>query len=257
MRAPSTAGWPRRKPAAARMSSSSGPSAVPSLSPWPRKSSARTANPWRAASRQKPSWRALPAAGPVADYQPGAGGPRRRSRGEVQGRRKVESAVGSAAGRWSAGGRRSRASPRACHVRTGLVDAALQIGHVGEVAVELVVVEAVAHEEVVGHLEAPVADLEVDQPQLGTVEEDAGLQRAGPAQAERAYDVVEREPRVDHVLHDDDVLVLDRLVEVLEEADGFGAGLGVLLGVGADARKSISRGRSMAGPDRPGRRPSP
>ena len=49
--------------------------------------------------------------------------------------------------------------------------------------------------------------------------------------------------------HHEHVLVLDRLIEVLEEADGLGAGLLVLLGVGADGQE-VDLEREVDGPAR-------
>src|SRR5262249_59517972 len=90
----------------------------------------------------------------------------------------------------------------------------------GESGIPLLEVEAVTHVELVGDGEADVADGEVvDEPAVGPVEEGHGRDRAGSPQVERAHEVVEREPRVDDVLHDEHVAATDVEVEVLEHAD--------------------------------------
>jgi hypothetical protein len=91
---------------------------------------------------------------------------------------------------------------------------------VGEVAVPLLEVEAVADEELVGDGEADVADRQVvDEPAVGTVEQSDRGERGGVAQRQRLAQVVEGEPGVDHVLDDEDVAVGDLAIEVLEQAD--------------------------------------
>jgi hypothetical protein len=95
---------------------------------------------------------------------------------------------------------------------------------VGQVAVTLVHVEAVPDEELVRHGEADVANRQVlDQAAVRPVEQRHCGQRAGRAQAEGAYEVVQGQAGVDDVLHDHDVPVLDARVEVLQEPDGRGA----------------------------------
>jgi len=125
----------------------------------------------------------------------------------------------------------------------GLIGTQLKISDERDVAERLTVVEAVADEEVIGHLETAVAYFDVDEAKMGAVEESADLQGAGPPQGERPGDVVEGEARVHHVLDEEDVLVLDRLVEILQEADGLGPCLGVLLGVGADGEEVHLQGQ--------------
>src|SRR3979411_3010548 len=61
----------------------------------------------------------------------------------------------------------------------------------GEVAVELVVVEPIAHDEGVGNVEPLVADGNLLDPALFFIEEDAELQRCGPV----ALDMLEEKGR--------------------------------------------------------------
>jgi hypothetical protein len=106
---------------------------------------------------------------------------------------------------------------------------------VGQVAVALVQVEAVADEELVGDGEADVAHGQVlDEAPIGAVEECGGGERSGGAERQRLAEVVEREAGVDDVLDDHDVASGDLGVEVLEQAD---AGVPALVGAGCVARE--------------------
>src|SRR5215211_1320325 len=98
-------------------------------------------------------------------------------------------------------------------------DVLLQDTHVGEVPIPLREVEPVPDDEAIRDLETDVADGNVDLAALRLRQECADLERGGPARPEVAHQVREREPRVDDVLHDEDVAVLERDVEVLEDAD--------------------------------------
>src|SRR5205807_810975 len=81
-------------------------------------------------------------------------------------------------------------------------------------------VEAVTDEELVGNGEADVTDRElVDEAAVGAVEERRDRERRRRPELERAAEVVEGEPGVDHVLHDDYVPTGDVAVEVLQQAD--------------------------------------
>src|SRR5215207_4224037 len=99
------------------------------------------------------------------------------------------------------------------------VPTCVQRGHIGEVAVPLVVVQAVADGEAVGDLEADVAGGKVDLPALGLGQQGAHLQRRRIARAEVAQQVLQGQAGVDDVLDDEHVAPLDRRVEVLEDAD--------------------------------------
>jgi hypothetical protein len=104
---------------------------------------------------------------------------------------------------------------------------------VRQVAVALLHVEPIAHEELVGDGEADVADGEVlDQAAIGPVKERGGGERGRRAERERLAEVVEGEAGVDHVLHDEDVPVGEFGVEVFEEAD---AGVAARVGAGGIA----------------------
>ena len=106
---------------------------------------------------------------------------------------------------------------------------------VGQVAVALLEIEPVAHEQLVGHREAHVADGQVlHEAAVGAVEERHGRERRGLAERERLAEVVERQARVDDVLDDQDVAARDLRVEILEEAD---AGVAAAVGAGRVARE--------------------
>ena len=99
----------------------------------------------------------------------------------------------------------------------------------------LLKVESVAHEQLVGHREAHIADGQIiHQPAIGAVEEGRGGQGGGVAERERLAEVVEREARVDDVLDDQDVAARDLRVEILEEADPR---MAALVGAGRVARE--------------------
>ena len=102
---------------------------------------------------------------------------------------------------------------------------------VGQRAVSLVGVEAVADEELVRDDEADVPDRQVgDEAAIGPVEQRHDGERARPAQRERLAEESKRQAGVDDVLDDEDVAPFDVGVEVLEEAD---SGRAARLAVGA------------------------
>src|SRR5699024_9191726 len=133
-------------------------------------------------------------------------------------------------GRWT--GRRDPPS--------SAVDVRGEGGHVAQVAVALRVVQTVAHDELVGDVEAgpPGVDLDLGGVRLAQQGEDLdGRRRAG---LEVGPDPGEGQAGVDDVLDDEHVLVGDVGVEVLEDAHhtrGLGAGA-----VGAD-RHPVHRRR--------------
>src|SRR5712692_5440785 len=90
--------------------------------------------------------------------------------------------------------------------------------NVFQVAVTLGVIEAVAHHELVGDLEAHVVGLDLPDPALGFIEQRGNTQRAGLALLEDAAEVVQRQAGVEDVLDQDDVQPLDTGVEVLGQA---------------------------------------
>jgi hypothetical protein len=101
---------------------------------------------------------------------------------------------------------------------------------VRQVAVALLEIEPVAHEQLVGDREAHVADGHVlHEAAIRAVEERHRGERGRVAQRERLAEVVERQARVDHVLDDQDVAAGDLRVQILEEAD---AGMAALVGAG-------------------------
>ena len=106
---------------------------------------------------------------------------------------------------------------------------------IGEVPIALVEVEAVADEELVGDREADVAQRQVlDDASVRPVEQRDGGERRGRAERERAAEVVQGQPGVDHVLDEQDVPALDLLVEVLQEAR-----LPLAAGVGAPVAREL------------------
>jgi hypothetical protein len=89
---------------------------------------------------------------------------------------------------------------------------------VGEVAVALVEVEAVADEVLVGNGEADVAHCEIlHQSPVRTVEERRRGEGARIPEEQRLAQVVEREAGVDDVLDDEHVASIDPGVEILQE----------------------------------------
>jgi hypothetical protein len=90
---------------------------------------------------------------------------------------------------------------------------------IGQVAVALVEVEAVADEELVRHREADVANRQVvDEASVRPVEERDRGERGRLAERKRAADVVQRQPGVDDILDEQDVAAGDREVEILDQS---------------------------------------
>ena len=101
----------------------------------------------------------------------------------------------------------------------------LQNANVGEIAVVICVIEAVADDEFVGDLEAAHVGLVALRVPRRLVEEGDGRDGRGIARAEELAQVLHREAGVDDVFDDDDVAAGDVVVEVLDETDDAG-GLG-------------------------------
>ena len=97
----------------------------------------------------------------------------------------------------------------AMHLLARRVDLGTEDAHEAQVAVALAVVEAVADDELVGDLKPDVVDRDVDQPPRGLVEQRADPERGRALAAQVAEQVVERQPGVDDVLDEQDVLVGD------------------------------------------------
>ena len=89
------------------------------------------------------------------------------------------------------------------------VDLGAQDAHEAQVAVALAVVEPVADDELVGDLEAHVVHRDVHEAPRGLVEQGADPERGRALAAQVADEVVERQPGVDDVLDEQDVLVGD------------------------------------------------
>jgi hypothetical protein len=96
----------------------------------------------------------------------------------------------------------------------------MQQAEIGELAIALLEIEAVADVELVRDDEAHVAHREVvDEAPVRPVEQGHGRDRGRAAEVERAHEVVERQPSVDDVLDDQHVAAADIEVEVLEDPD--------------------------------------
>src|ERR671917_594067 len=94
----------------------------------------------------------------------------------------------------------------------------LQGVDVGKVAVGTGEVDAVPHDELVGHLEAHVLDVEIYLSARGFEEERADLQGGWLAREQGSPQVGEGEPRVYDVLDYENVAARYVLLEVLEDA---------------------------------------
>jgi hypothetical protein len=118
---------------------------------------------------------------------------------------------------------------------SGLYALTLENMEVGQVAVALIQVEAVADEQLVRDREADITHGQVlDEPPVRPVEQRHRGEGAGGAEGERLAEVVERQAGVDDVLDDDDVAAGDLRVEILEQPD---AGVAALVGAGCVARE--------------------
>src|SRR5918993_226777 len=112
-----------------------------------------------------------------------------------------------------------------------LKDLGLEDADIREVAVGPGVVEPVPDDELVGHLEAEVPDVELRAAPGRLGEEGADLERGRPPGVQGTHQVRERKPRVYDVLDDEYVTVRDVLFEVLEDA--YDAARGAARTVGA------------------------
>ena len=84
----------------------------------------------------------------------------------------------------------------------------------------LVQVEAVADEVLVRNDEADVPDRQVvDEPSVGAVEQRCDCERGRPPKREQLAQVVQGQAGIDDVLDDEDVPILDRPVQVLQQPD--------------------------------------
>src|SRR5919201_6452424 len=95
----------------------------------------------------------------------------------------------------------------------------LQQRHVGKVPVPLAVVQAVPHDELGRDLEPLVPDVEGHPLGRGLLHQGAHLERGRATGPKVLEQVVEGEPGVHDVLHQQDVAPLDLMVEVLEDPD--------------------------------------
>ena len=98
----------------------------------------------------------------------------------------------------------------------------LQNADVGEIAVVICVIEAVADDEFVRDLEAAHVGLVALRVPRRLVEEGDGRDGRGIARAEELAQVLHGEARVDDVLNDDNMAARDVVVQILDEADDAG-----------------------------------
>src|SRR3954462_3986573 len=94
--------------------------------------------------------------------------------------------------------------------------------HVGQIPVPLAEVEAVPDHELVGDLEARVADADVDLPARRLRQKRTDLERRRIARVEHPHQVRQRPARGDYVLDDEPGAALDVDVEILEDPDQAG-----------------------------------
>jgi putative ABC transport system permease protein len=123
---------------------------------------------------------------------------------------------------------------------------ALQYGlhdaDVGEVAVKLLVIQAVTDDEAVGDVEADVGEADVEEANTGAVEEGADAQGGGLAAADHLHQICERKAGVYYVLYYEDVPAGDRFIEVFDHAH---AAVAACIGaVGGDGEE-IDAGREV------------
>lgn len=104
----------------------------------------------------------------------------------------------------------------------------------GEVAVVLVVVHAVADDEFVFETVADVIDVDGDDVGGGLVEKGAYAERCGVAGPEIFGEVAEGLAGIDDVFDEDDVAAGDGVVEVFEDADDAGGGIALVAGDGEE-----------------------
>ena len=95
-------------------------------------------------------------------------------------------------------------------------------GHVTQVAVELVVVQAESHHEAVGNLEAAVVHRNLHDTARVAIQKGAYRKRVGRPAGECLLQVAQSKPGVHDVLHQEHVFALDGLVQVLGDAHHSG-----------------------------------
>src|SRR5271157_728148 len=90
--------------------------------------------------------------------------------------------------------------------------------YVTQIPVELIVVESETDHEAVGYFETPVVHRDLHDAARGPVQKRAHRQRIGSPPRQVLQEVAQRETGVHDVLHQEDVLALDGLVQVLGDA---------------------------------------
>src|SRR5699024_4567690 len=124
---------------------------------------------------------------------------------------------------------RTLRTPRAPGESGSGVDARVQLADVRQIAVALGEVQAVAHHELVGDVEADLEDVEGGLDGVRLAQQRDDLERPRVAGREVAHEPRQGQAGIDDVLDDDDVAVGDVAVQVLEVPhDSRGAGRGAV-----------------------------
>src|SRR5688572_26223153 len=88
-----------------------------------------------------------------------------------------------------------------------------------QIPIQVAKIEPIADDELIRDREAGVVHGNLDEPPGRLVEQRADAEGRRVLAAKVAHEVVEREPGVDDVLHDQDILALDAGRKVLEDPD--------------------------------------
>jgi hypothetical protein len=98
-------------------------------------------------------------------------------------------------------------------------------GDIGEIAVALAEIEAIAHYELIGDVEADVIHGYLDLPSGWFVEESDNAYRSGSSGGQILKQIVQRKAGIEDVFDQDNVPVFEALVQILENSN-FAAALG-------------------------------
>jgi hypothetical protein len=116
------------------------------------------------------------------------------------------------------------------------VDLGLQHTDIGQVAVFFIVVQTIAHHELVRHLKALVIRLDVGLAAAGLIKDGADLNGVRVAHLEHGHKVGQGDSGVQNVLHDQHILAGQITVQILDDLDQT-AGGGVAAAVAGDHHK--------------------
>src|ERR1700691_2231666 len=89
---------------------------------------------------------------------------------------------------------------------------------VRQIAIKLLVIESIADHEAIRNFETAIANRNIREASRRPVEQRANMQAARTARAQRAQQVTQRQPGVHDIFHQQHILVLDAVIEVLENA---------------------------------------